>query len=84
MLLDEKAKEWVAEKGYDPIFGARPLKRFLQPNLETRLARGLIRGEIAEGTEVKFTIENDELAITGPLAENAPPPKSEINGLRKT
>jgi len=63
--LDSKAKEWVAEKGYDPVFGARPLKRFLQRHLETRLARGLISGEMGEGSDLKFTIKNDELAMVG-------------------
>ncbi|MBS0630400.1 MAG: ATP-dependent chaperone ClpB [Verrucomicrobia bacterium] len=61
--LDKKAHEWVAEKGYDPVFGARPLKRFLQRHIETKLARGLIAGDIAEGTEVTFTIKDDALSI---------------------
>jgi ATP-dependent Clp protease ATP-binding subunit ClpB len=60
--LDSKAKEWVAEKGYDPVFGARPLKRFLQRHVETRLARGLIAGELGEGSDITFTVQNDELA----------------------
>src|SRR4051812_46469020 len=60
--LDKKAKDWVAEKGYDPVFGARPLKRFLQRHLETRLARALIAGEVGEGTDITFTERNDELA----------------------
>jgi ATP-dependent Clp protease ATP-binding subunit ClpB len=60
--LDPKAKEWVAEKGYDPVFGARPLQRFLQRNVETKLARSLIAGEVSEGTTVSFTVHNDELA----------------------
>ena len=59
--LDGIAKEWVAEKGYDPVFGARPLKRFLQRHLETRLARALIAGEVGEGTDITFTVRNDEL-----------------------
>ena len=59
--LDTKAREWAAEKGYDPVFGARPLKRFLQRQLETRLARSLLSDEISEGDTVKFTIRNDEL-----------------------
>ena len=42
VVLDQKAKEWAAEKGYDPVFGARPLKRFLQRNIETKLARALL------------------------------------------
>ena len=61
VVLDDKAKTWVAERGYDPVFGARPLKRFLQRHLETRLARALIAGEVAEGTDITFTVQNDEL-----------------------
>ncbi len=61
--LDNKAKEWAAEKGYDPVFGARPLKRFLQRNIETKLARALISGEIQEGSDLTFTVRNDELAF---------------------
>src|SRR4051812_17807169 len=60
--LDRKAKEWVAEKGYDPVFGARPLKRYLQRNLETKLARALIGGEISEGADITFTVQKDEVA----------------------
>ncbi|HOF11016.1 MAG TPA: ATP-dependent chaperone ClpB, partial [Opitutaceae bacterium] len=59
--LDKKAREWAAEKGYDPVFGARPLKRFLQRQIETKLARALIAGEIAEDSEVTFAVKNDEL-----------------------
>jgi ATP-dependent Clp protease ATP-binding subunit ClpB len=60
--LDAKAKEWVAEKGYDPVFGARPLKRYLQRTLETKLARALIAGEIRESSAITFTVQDDELA----------------------
>jgi ATP-dependent Clp protease ATP-binding subunit ClpB len=61
VTLDKTAKEWAAEKGYDPVFGARPLKRFLQRNIETKLARALIGGQVAEGAEVKFTVKDDVL-----------------------
>jgi len=61
--LDKKAHEWAAEKGYDPVFGARPLKRFLQRQIETRLARALIAGEIPENTTVTFSVENDTLVM---------------------
>ena len=64
--LDPKAKEWVAERGYDPVFGARPLKRFLQRHLETRLARSLIAGEISEDSTLTFTVKDGDLA---PLPE---------------
>ena len=63
VTLDQKAKAWAAEKGYDPVFGARPLKRFLQRNIETKLARALISGEIAEGREVKFSVKDDALVM---------------------
>jgi len=63
VVLDPTAKEWVAEKGYDPVFGARPLKRFLQRHLETRLARALIAGEVAEDSTVRFRVKDGELAM---------------------
>ena len=61
--LDKTAKEWAAEKGFDPVFGARPLKRFLQRNIETKLARALIAGEVEEGSDLTFTVRNDELTF---------------------
>ena len=58
--LDEKARDWFAEKGYDPVYGARPLKRLLQKHIENALARGIISGEIREGSLVQFSIENGQ------------------------
>ena len=63
VTLDKKAKEWAAEKGYDPVFGARPLKRFLQRNIETQLARALIAGSVVDGSEVKFSVKEDALVM---------------------
>lgn len=68
VTLDKEAREWVAEKGYDPVFGARPLRRFLQRQLETRLAPALIAGEVQEGAELTFSIRDDELAFNRPPA----------------
>ncbi|MFA5265089.1 MAG: ATP-dependent chaperone ClpB [Opitutaceae bacterium] len=61
--LDAKAREWAAEKGYDPVFGARPLKRFLQRHLETLLAKALLDGTIAEDSQVSFSIKADEFVM---------------------
>jgi len=65
VVLDPKAKVWAAEKGYDPVFGARPLKRFLQRHLETRLARALIAGEVAEDSTVTFKVKDGDLVLAG-------------------
>jgi ATP-dependent Clp protease ATP-binding subunit ClpB len=61
--FDQGASAWIGEKGYDPVYGARPLKRFLQKQVETRLARGILRGDVAEQSTVRFTLHGDELAM---------------------
>jgi ATP-dependent Clp protease ATP-binding subunit ClpB len=61
--LTPKSRSWIAEKGYDPAFGARPLKRFLQKQVETRLARLLVSGEVEEGSVVTLSIKDDELTM---------------------
>ncbi|HEY1108991.1 MAG TPA: AAA family ATPase, partial [Opitutaceae bacterium] len=61
--LDKKAHEWAAERGYDPVFGARPLKRFLQRNIETKLARALLSGDVTEGSDLTFTVREDQLTF---------------------
>jgi ATP-dependent Clp protease ATP-binding subunit ClpB len=61
--LAEDARQWVAEKGYDPVFGARPLRRFLQKQIETKLARALIGGDVREDQTVTFEVEEDALAM---------------------
>ena len=66
VVLDKNAKDWAAEKGYDPVFGARPLKRFLQRHIETQLARGLIAGEVEEGSTVTFVVKDDGLTRVQP------------------
>jgi ATP-dependent Clp protease ATP-binding subunit ClpB len=59
--LTPAAKDWVAERAYDPVFGARPLRRFLQRHLETQLARDLLGGRVKEGTRITFTVAEGEL-----------------------
>jgi ATP-dependent Clp protease ATP-binding subunit ClpB len=61
--LEQPAKDWVAEKGYDPVYGARPLRRFIQRVIETRLAKGLILGEIAEGSTAHFALDGESLVL---------------------
>ncbi len=74
VVLDAEAKAWAAERGYDPVFGARPLKRFLQRRIETQLARALISGDVAEGAEVRFFMKGEDLVMKPVAAAPAADP----------
>lgn len=63
LTINDEAKEYLAQHGFDPVFGARPLKRFIQKNVETKLARAIIAGEIHENQEVTIIVENAEIAL---------------------
>ena len=71
LALDEAARAWLADKGYDPVYGARPLKRVIQRALQNPLAERILRGEIADGTEVRVSAGGEGLAIGAPSAEAA-------------
>jgi len=59
--LTEAGRDWLAEKGYDPVFGARPLRRTLQRMVESPLSRRLLRGEFSAGDTIVIDVEDDEL-----------------------
>ncbi|WP_135466984.1 ATP-dependent chaperone ClpB [Crenalkalicoccus roseus] len=61
--VDEKAREWLAEAGYDPVYGARPLKRVIQRSLQDRLATLLLEGAIRDGQVVRVTAGPDGLEV---------------------
>lgn len=63
LVLDDKAKEFIADTGYDPVFGARPLKRFLQRHLETKLAKEILKGEIVDQSVVYVSVEGADLKL---------------------
>jgi hypothetical protein len=67
--LTEPARRFIAESGYDPVYGARPLKRFLQHQLETRIGRAIVAGEVADGSTLTVAMKDDELAITSAPAK---------------
>ncbi|HEX6898663.1 MAG TPA: ATP-dependent chaperone ClpB [Thermoanaerobaculia bacterium] len=71
--LTEAAREYVARQGYDPVYGARPLKRYLQHELESRIARALIAGEVTDGSVVRVDVQGGQLAveIENPVAKEA-------------
>jgi ATP-dependent Clp protease ATP-binding subunit ClpB len=61
--LNEGACAYIAREGYDPVFGARPLKRFIQQHLETPIARKLISGELEEGSRVRVDENGEGLTL---------------------
>ena len=61
--LDESARQWLADEGYDPVYGARPLKRVIQHALQDPLAEMLLAGEISEGDTVSVTAGPDGLVF---------------------
>jgi ATP-dependent Clp protease ATP-binding subunit ClpB len=61
--LSEAALDFLAEVGYDPVYGARPLKRAIQRELETQIAKAILRGEFTEGDTIFVDVEHERLAF---------------------
>ncbi len=63
LVLSEEAKTYIAEAGFDPVYGARPLKRALYEIVEDRLADLILEGKVTEGSRVEFTVQNGEVEV---------------------
>jgi ATP-dependent Clp protease ATP-binding subunit ClpB len=63
IALDKPAKEWLANAGYDPVYGARPLKRAIQRHLQDPLAEQILEGKIKDGDTVKVSADEGGLLI---------------------
>ena len=63
LVLTDEARALIGDRGYDPVYGARPLKRYLQHELETRIGRALIAGDLADGSTIFVEVRDGELAI---------------------
>ena len=63
--LDDDARTWLANRGYDPAYGARPLKRVIQRNVQDPLAEQILSGRIKDGDDVRVTVRDGELALNG-------------------
>ena len=61
--MDEAARTWLANRGYDPVYGARPLKRVIQKELQDQLAEKLLAGEILDGSTVPVTVSGGHLVV---------------------
>jgi ATP-dependent Clp protease ATP-binding subunit ClpB len=78
--LDEAAKAWLAEEGYDPVFGARPLKRVIQRHLQDPLAEMLLAGDVLDGSAVKVSAGAEGLVIGDRVSASrrTPPPAQAV------
>jgi ATP-dependent Clp protease ATP-binding subunit ClpB len=70
--LSHAAREFIAQHSYDPVYGARPLRRFIQREVETRIGRALLAGEIHDGATITLDVRDGELVVTW-----ANPPEAE-------
>ena len=69
--LSDDARHFIADAGYDPVYGARPLKRYMQRGLETRIGRAIVAGEIADGATVSVSVRDGDLAVEATPREAA-------------
>ncbi|MEK3864252.1 ATP-dependent chaperone ClpB [Paenibacillus sp. FSL H7-0716] len=79
LALTESAVRFIAKEGFDPVYGARPLKRFIQRSLETRVARAIIAGEAAEGSVIQVDESGNGLTVTILKPEVDGPQSSELS-----
>jgi ATP-dependent Clp protease ATP-binding subunit ClpB len=86
LTLDAAARDWLAAKGWDPAYGARPLKRVIQRNLQDPMAEMILAGEIADGDRVVISSEGNVLTFNGKAPQTAeiaqfetPVPKRKLN-----
>jgi len=79
--MSEAAKEFIAKEGFDPVYGARPLKRFLQHELETRVARAIISDELTEGSTIYVDAEGEKLMVSTKQPSDKERPRQAEQGL---
>jgi ATP-dependent Clp protease ATP-binding subunit ClpB len=86
LTLDAAARDWLAAKGWDPAYGARPLKRVIQRNLQDPLAEMILAGEVKDGDHVTISAEGNVLTFNGKAPQTAeiapfeaPMPKRKLN-----
>ncbi len=63
LIITDKAKDFIIDHGYDPIYGARPLKRYLQSKVETLLARKMLESDLSAGSLLSVDVENGDLTV---------------------
>jgi ATP-dependent Clp protease ATP-binding subunit ClpB len=68
--IDQKALTWLANRGYDPVYGARPLKRVIQRSLQNPLASMILEGQVRDGQGVDVSVRDGELSIGGQAVQH--------------
>jgi len=63
LAVTPDARAWLAERGYDPIYGARPLRRLMQHEIDDRLATALLNGSVRDGDVVRVDLSGDALSV---------------------
>jgi ATP-dependent Clp protease ATP-binding subunit ClpB len=71
LTLDAAARDWLAAKGWDPAYGARPLKRVIQRSLQDPLAELILAGEVRDGSQVAISAQGNVLTFNGKAAQTA-------------
>jgi ATP-dependent Clp protease ATP-binding subunit ClpB len=71
LTLDAAARDWLAAKGWDPAYGARPLKRVIQRNVQDPLAEMILAGEVKDGDHVAISAQGNVLTFNGNAAQTA-------------
>src|SRR6185312_15588166 len=86
ITLDDKAREWLGNAGYDPVYGARPLKRVIQRRLQDPLAQLLLEGKVGDGATVTvsasktgLTVDGHEFTAGADELADLPPPGTSLN-----
>ena len=72
--LDSKGRQWLADKGYDPSYGARPLKRVIQKNVQDPLAEMILGGDVRDGETVRVTSTREGLSVAGRIVAKTDAP----------
>jgi len=63
LTLTDDARRFMAEKGFDPVYGARPLRRFIAHEVETRIGRALLGGDVHDGATIRVGVNEGELEV---------------------
>jgi ATP-dependent Clp protease ATP-binding subunit ClpB len=71
LVLDDAARTWLANSGYDPAYGARPLKRVIQKNVQDKLAEEILAGRVKDGDTVSLTVRDGAIVLSATPAQQA-------------